>query len=132
MKKEEVPQDESALANFTREVCYVKNAAGRYETVLSKGWEVKKLALENAWDEVHERIEEAREAVRNGEKSAIYYFMALKIMDMPVMSDYTGFWPFVIRLHLRPAVFRRLGTKTLSRYARAFEISVEELKNFKG
>lgn len=132
MKKDEVPQDQSALANFTREVCYVKNADGKYETALSTGWEVKKIALDNAWDEVKVRIEEAREAVGKGEKSPIYYFMALQVMDMPVIADYTGFWPFFIRRHLRPSVFKRLSDRKLEKYAKAFGISVEELKNFKG
>ncbi len=132
MKKEEVPQDKSALANFTREVCYVKNEEGKYETVLSTGWEVKAQALDSAWDEVKKRIEEARQAVIRGEKSPIYYFMALKLMDMPVISDYTGIWPFFIKRHQRPSVFRRLSDRVLKKYAKAFEITVEELKNFKG
>lgn len=132
MKKEEVPQDKSALANFTREVCYVKNEEGKYETVLSTGWEVKAQALDSAWDEVKKRIEEARQAVIRGEKSPIYYFMALKLMDMPVISDYTGIWSFFIKRHQRPSVFRRLSDRVLKKYAKAFEITVEELKNFKG
>lgn len=132
MKKDEVPQDKSALANFTREVCYVKNEQGKYETVLSTGWEVKAQALDSAWDEVKERIETARQEVARGEKSPIHYFMALKLMDMPVISDYTGIWPFFIRRHLRPSVFNRLSDRVLRKYAKAFEITVEELKNFKG
>lgn len=132
MKKEEVPQDKSALSDFTREVCYVRNADGRYETALSTGWEVKAMALDNAWDEVKERVAEAREAVAKGEKSPIYYFMALNLMDMPVISDYTGFWPFFIKRHFRPSVFRSLGDRKLEKYAKAFGITVEELKNFKG
>lgn len=132
MKKEEVPQDKSALSDFTREVCYVKNADGKYETALSTGWEVKAVALDKAWDEVKERIGEAREAVARGEKSPVHYFMALNLMDMPVIADYTGFWPFFIRRHLRPGVFRRLSRRKLEKYARAFGITVDELKNFKG
>lgn len=132
MKKEEVPQDQSALANFTREVCYVKNADGKYETALSTGWEVKKQALDNAWDEVKERIETAREAVARGEMSPVHYFMALNVMDMPVMADYTGFWPFFIKRHLKPEVFRKLSNAKLAKYAAAFGITLDELKNFKG
>ncbi len=132
MKKEDLPQDPGALSRFTREVCYIKNEDGTYGTALSKGWQVKIEALENAWDEVNERIREALEAVRKGEKSPIHYFMALKLMDMPVISDYTGFWPFFIRRHLKPSVFARMSDAKLKKYADAFEITVEELKNFKG
>ena len=69
MKEEELPQDKSALEKMTREVCYVKNSEGKYTTGLSTGWEVKKDALDNAWEDIHERTEAARQAVKNGEKA---------------------------------------------------------------
>ncbi len=82
MKKEDLPQEPGALSRFTREVCYVKNEDGKYETALSKGWDMKKEALDSAWVEVNDRIEEARKAVANGEKSPVYYFMELNLMDL--------------------------------------------------
>ena len=132
MKKEELPQDKSALENVTRELCYVKNADGTYTTSLSTGWDVKKDALDNAWDDIKQRIEEARMAVKNNEKSPVYYFMELKLMDLQVLSGYTGFWKMTIKRHLKPNVFQNLNDKKLNIYAKAFEISVEELKQFKG
>lgn len=132
MKKEELPQDESALKVMTRELCYVKDQDGKYTTGLSTGWDVKKQALENAWDDIKERVEAARLAVKNGEKSPVYYFMELNIMDMPVLKGYTGFWGFTIKRHMKPSVFKKLNDKTLGIYAKAFDISLEELKNFKG
>jgi len=132
MKKEELPQDKSALAGVTREVCYVKDSNGKYTTGLSTGWEVKKDALDNAWDDIHQRVEEARLAVKNGEKSPVYYFMELKLMDLIVLSGYTSFWQFTIKKHMKPEVFKSLRDSKLSKYAKAFEISIEELKNFKG
>ena len=132
MKKEELPQDQSALTGITRELCYVKDKDGKYITDLSTGWQIKKDALENAWDDIKERTEAARRAVKNGEKSPIYYFMELKLMDFAVLSGYTGFWIFSIKRHLKPDVFRALSDKKISSYAKAFDIAVEELKNFKG
>jgi hypothetical protein len=132
MKKEDLPQDESALGAMTREVCYVKNSDGKYTTGLSTGWEVKKDALDNAWEDIKERVEAARIAVKNGEKSPVYYFMELRIMDFQVLSGYTGFWKFNIKRHLKPGVFQLLSDQKLKRYAKAFDISLEELKNFKG
>ncbi|TLV02329.1 hypothetical protein [Dyadobacter luticola] len=132
MKKEDLPQDPGALDNFTREVCYVKNEDGKYETALSKGWEVKAQALDSAWEDVNARIEEARQAVKNGEKSPIHYFMELRLMDLPVLSGYTGFFPFFIKRHLKPAIFAGLSDRKLAKYATAFDVTVEELKNFKG
>lgn len=132
MKKEDLPQDPGALDQFTREVCYVKNDAGKYETALSRGWEVKKEALDSAWVDVNIRIEEARQAVIRGEKSPVYYFMELKLMDIPVLAGYTGIWSFFIKQHLKPSGFKKLSDKKLQKYATAFEITVDELKNFKG
>ena len=82
MKKEDVPQDPSALVGVTRDVCYVKDKNGKYTTDLSIGWDVKKQALDNAWDDIKERVEEAAKQVKNGEISPIFYFMEKKLMDL--------------------------------------------------
>ncbi|WP_025761994.1 hypothetical protein [Dyadobacter tibetensis] len=132
MKKEDLPQDPSALGAHTRELCYVKNDSGKYETALSQGWEVKKLALDSAWDEVEERIAAAQQAVKDGVSSPIRYFMELRLMDVSVLSGYTGIFPFFIKRHLKPSVFKKMSDKKLQKYADAFEITLDTLKNFKG
>lgn len=132
MKKEDVPQDPSALVGVTRDVCYVKDKDGKYTTDLSIGWDVKKQALDNAWDDIKERVLEAGLKVKNGEVSAVFYFMELKLMDINLLSGYTGFWKFTIKRHFKPNVFKTLSDKTLSIYAKAFDITLQELKEFKG
>ena len=132
MKKEELPQDDSALKSMTRELLYVKDKEGKYTTGLSTGWEVKKEALDNAWEDINERVKEAKKAVLNGEKSPIHYFMELRLMDIPVLSGYTGFWAFTIKRHLKPNVYKSLSNKKLDVYAKAFEVTLKEMKEFKG
>ena len=132
MKKKDLPQDPSALNNFTKEVCHVVNSDGEYEADLSTGWNVKKEALDNAWDDIEIRIKEASQAVKDGEKSPVYYFMEKLLMDMIVLKGYTGFWGITINRHMKPSVFKKLSDGKLKIYADAFGISVEELKNFKG
>ena len=132
MKKENLPQDKSSLEKMTRELCYVKNEDGKYTTGLSTGWDVKSDALDNAWDDIHERVKEAALAVKNGEKSPVFYFMELRLMDLQLLSGYTGFWKFNIKRHFDSKTFQSLSEKKLSIYAKAFDVSVEELKNFKG
>lgn len=132
MKKEEVPQDPSALVGVTRDVCYVKDKDGKYTTDLSIGWDVKKQALDNAWEDINERVKEAAEQVKRGEISPVYYFMEKNLMDLTLLAGYTGFWKFNIKRHFKPSVFRGLSQTKLEKYAKAFNISVEELKNFKG
>ena len=66
MKKEDLPQDPSALVGVTRDVCYVKDKDGKYTTDLSIGWDVKKQALDNAWEDINERVQEAAAKEKSG------------------------------------------------------------------
>jgi hypothetical protein len=132
MKKKEVPQDKGALENYTRELCYAKNSDGKYETALSTGWNVKADALNIAWDEVKRKVEEAKTEVKEGRKSPVLYFMELKLMDVKILAGYTGFRKFSVKRHMKPSVFKKLPDERLSIYAKVFDISVDELRNFKG
>jgi hypothetical protein len=129
MKTDEIPQDESALKDFTKEVCYAKNDKGAYETVLSQGWNVKKEALDAAWDDIENQKKEAFDLVTIGKKSPIYFFMVKNLMEISILSQYTGFWKLTIKRHFKPNVFKKLSDNKLANYAKVFNISVSELKN---
>ena len=131
MKKEDVPQDVSALGKITKEVCYATDSEGKYTTELSKGWDVKITALDKAWEDIDVRIANARQKVLNGEASPLLFFMEKGIMDISLLADYTGFWQWQIKRHLKPEVFKNLSEKKLQRYAEVFNVSVEDLKNMK-
>lgn len=128
MKKEEIPQDDGALNKLTREVVYAVDKSGKYSKELSTGWEVKTKALDLAWQDIEQRIETARQKVLNKEASPILYFMELRLMDIGIVSAYTGFWKWTIRKHMKPGPFNTLTEKKLQQYANAFNVSVEELK----
>jgi len=128
MKKEDIPQDESALNKLTKEVVYAVDNAGNYTTELSTGWEVKATALDVAWKDIEERIQQAKQKVLNNEASPLLYFMELRLMDIGIVSAYTGFWKWSVKQHLKPGPFKKLSDKKLSKYAEAFNISVAELK----
>ena len=127
MKKEQVPQDLSSLGKVTKEVCYATDPSGKYTTQLSKGWEIKIDALDAAWGEVNNRIALARQKVLNGEASPLLFFMEKALMDTTILAGYTGFWQWQVKRHLKPALFKKLTREKLERYARVFNISVEEL-----
>lgn len=131
MKKEDVPQDISALGKITKEVCYATDSEGKYVTELSKGWDVKITALDKAWEDIDHRIEAARQKVLKGEASPLLYFIEKGIMDISLLADYTGFWQWQIKRHLKPDVFNKLSDKKLQRYAEVFNVSVDDLKNMK-
>lgn len=128
MKKEEIPQDEGALGKIAKEVTYVVDSEGKYTTGQSTGWEVKTEALNIAWHDVEMKIDDARQKVLRGEASPILYFMEQKIMDIGILSSYTGFWKCTIKRHLKPSVFKKLSDEKLKKYAAIFEVSIEELK----
>jgi len=75
MKKEDIPQDDGALNKLTKEVVYAVDSSGKYSAELSTGWEVKAKALDVAWEDIAQRMEPARQKVRNNEASRILYFM---------------------------------------------------------
>ena len=129
MKKEEIPQDVSALGKITKEVCYATDSTGKYNAELSSGWEVKITALDVAWEEIQGRIAQAKQKVLNGEASPLLFFMELRLMDISIVADYTGFWKWQIKRHLKPEVFKRLSEKKLQKYAEAFNVKVAELKS---
>jgi len=127
MKKEEVPQDLSSLGNITKEVCYATDNSGKYTTELSRGWEVKIKALDVAWEDIEKRIEAAREQVVNNNASPLLFFMEYRLMDISILADYTGFWKWQIKRHLKPAVFNKLSIIKLRKYAEAFNIKAADL-----
>jgi hypothetical protein len=54
--------------------------------------------------------------------------MEYRLMDIGILSDYTGFWKWQIKRHLKPAVFLKLPEKKLQKYAEAFNVTVDDLK----
>lgn len=133
MKKQDIPQDESNLqsANMT-EMLYVTDENNNYTTAQSIGWEAKKAALDESMELINERIEEARQNVANNLASPIVYFMELNKMDTQVLAAYVNMWQWTVKRHAKPKTFKKLSDSTLKKYADAFDISVDELKNFNG
>ncbi len=133
MKKSEVPQDSSSISAMNqKELCYAVDENGNYTTQLSTGWEPKTIALDNAMQDIRERAEEARQRFLAGTTSPIEYFMEINKMDVGILASYAGMWQWRVKRHFKPKVFAGLSDKILARYADAFSISVDELKNFKG
>ncbi len=130
MKKDEVPQDKSNLESASfKELCYAVDENGEYITAHSTGWDPKTIALSNAIQDIEERIENARKRVLANETSPIEYYMELHKMDLQVLASYSGIWKWKVKRHFKPSVFKKLNSKTLQKYADAFEITIEELKH---
>ena len=128
MKKTDIPQDDSKLVNFTKEVCYAVDDKGNYTTNLSTGWEIKTSALSATWDDINHRAEVAKQEALQGKVSPLKYFIELKVMDLPTLAAYTGFWQWQIKRHFKPSVFNGLSQKKLQKYADVFDVSIDNLK----
>ncbi|GEQ85227.1 hypothetical protein ULMS_07350 [Patiriisocius marinistellae] len=129
MKKIEVPQDQSSLNKVnSKELYYAVDENGEYTTALSSGWDPKKIALDNALEEIEQRIEDAKKRVHSGVTSPIEYYMELSKMDLPILASYVGFWQWKVKRHFKPSVFKKLSAKKLKKYADVFDISVAELQ----
>lgn len=131
MKIKDLPQDPSALNKLTKEKVYGEDESGNYTTGLSTGWQVKADALNIAWEDIEQRINDAKQKVMNGEASPVLYFMQLRLMDIPTICAYTGLWQWQVKRHINPSVFKNLSDKKIKKYAEVFEVSVDDFKNLK-
>jgi len=132
MKIEEVPQDKKQFKDgdkAPKKLMYVTNQDGSYTQKTSAGWEAENLALEQAWQDIDEQLQESKEAVKTGKSSPIAYYMILNRMDIAILAKYVGKWQWQVKRHLKPSVFNTLSEKVLLKYAQAFNISVDTLKN---
>jgi hypothetical protein len=130
MKKSEVPQDKSNLESKSfKELCYAVDENGNYTTAQSTGWTPKTIALDNAIEDINERVETAKQNVLNGQTSPIEYYMELHKMDLNILASYAGMWKWRVKRHFKPKVFKRLSKRVLQKYADIFEISVAQLKD---
>ena len=133
MKKNDVPQDESPISKHgSNELVYAVDENGKMTAVQSKGWKPKSEIQYQNLEHLNQLTEQARQNVLQGKCSPIVYYMELHKMDWQTLAAYMKSWTFLIKRHKKPSVFKKLSEKTLQKYADIFEISVDNLKNFKG
>lgn len=126
MKRSNVPQDAGKLEG-QKELCYAIDDDGHYTTVQSEGWIAKNTTLDQAWDYVNIEVEQAHQKVLSGEQSILAYWMALNMMDLRLLADYSGLSIRKIKKHLKPHIFNNLEPTLLEKYAWVFRISIEQL-----
>ncbi len=129
MKKKDVPQDDDGLLEGKlREICYAVDDDGKYVAVHSTGWEPKNAALQQAWVGVNNKIESIKNEVVAGKLSPLAYHMEKNIMNVKLLSQYSGIPKRKVRRHMKPGHFNKLDSETLKKYANALNINTEELK----
>jgi hypothetical protein len=107
---------------------YARDAEGRIIIVPSLGGEVDETVTLQALDLIREMTEAARARVLAGESSPLEYWMFAQRLDLPQLSQVTGFWQWRIRRHFKPRYFAKLSTDILQRYADVMGVTVEQLR----
>lgn len=132
MKKDHVPQNKNNLHKGTyKTVVYAVDDNGEYVKVKTSGWEPEDIAHEQAWEQINKRIEDTKKQVLQGELSPLAYYMEKSIMTPKRLAAMAELPVRKVKRHLKPKGFRNLKEKYLTIYAQVFDITVEDLTNFK-
>ncbi len=130
MKAKDVPQDDAdMMRGIFREPVYSLDENGKYTTVKSVGWDPKNSVMQQAWDNINEKVEEIRQGVLSGELSPIAYYMEKNIMDVSLLSKYMDLWRWKVKKHLKQRHFEKLSEELVEKYADIFDLSADELKD---
>ncbi|KFO68106.1 hypothetical protein ER57_06310 [Smithella sp. SCADC] len=130
MKVKEVPQDDvpDYTEGWLKKGNYALDDEGKYVMVPSKGWVVDEMINKMAYDEYKVKEEETRQAVLADRKSPLAYYMELRQMTPAILGKTAGIAAFRVKRHLRPEIFAKLKPDVLDSYAKALDITMEELK----
>ncbi|MEI6681987.1 MAG: hypothetical protein WCO44_05140 [Bacteroidota bacterium] len=112
-----------------RELSYSYNEGGSFEKTVGFHGEADRVVLEQAWDLFKERIEDARQRVLSGKASPIVFYMEKNLLDPLNLSMMSGISLWRVKWHCKPASFKRLGNKTLQKYAAAFNLTIDQLRS---
>lgn len=129
MKTNEVPQEKGVLSSVSKEVQYALDENGRYQQVMSDGWETKDIVNGLSWEVIKEQAEEARERIEQGKSSPILYYMRINQMTIGLLASYMDISKLKVWWHLKPIGFKRLKNSRLLQYAKVFGITKEKLQS---
>ncbi|MDR0835744.1 MAG: hypothetical protein LBN11_04075 [Tannerella sp.] len=129
MKEQDVPQDLQYFKDkVIRDVMYAVDEDGQYKPVISDGWSVKNDALSVVWDEIKEECEAIRKKVENKELSPLSFHAKKNLLDINMLSAYSGIPKRKVRKHFNYDDFMKLDDETLMKYADTLRITIDELK----
>ncbi|URL02227.1 hypothetical protein L4F91_01060 [Avibacterium sp. 20-126] len=129
MDLNDIPQDDSRIFRGQKKIIYATQN-GHYQASTSTGWQTEEFATQQAVEALKQQTEQALQAVKNGQKSVLYYLMYKYRFDEQSLAQATGFWQWQIKRHFRPEVWETLSQKKLGKYADVFGIEMEYFKNF--
>ncbi len=126
MNINDIPQDNSKIFRGQKKIIYATRN-GNYESGTTSGWDDEEFATQQAVEELNQQTEQALQAVKNGEKSPLYYLMYKYRFDEQSLAQATGFWQWQIRRHCKPEIWAKLSQKKLEKYAGVFGVDIKDL-----
>lgn len=126
MRPDEVPSKSAAIYEGATKAAYAVGPDGRYTIVSNGGSEAEVTVTEEAVAWFEKMAAAARQRALAGGTSPLECHMYRQRMDVPALSQATGFWRITVRRHLRPAVFAKLPREKLERYAFAMGVADPE------
>ncbi|MFA7082953.1 MAG: hypothetical protein WC141_00295 [Arcobacteraceae bacterium] len=129
MKKTEVPLENNSTLNGQKKVMYAVSEKGEFSRV-NYGSSVEEFATITAVEEYQNLQEECLEEIKQNIASPIKYFMYKNRMDISTLSSVVGMFSFRVKRHLQMKYFKNLNDKIVQKYANAFGVNIEEIKEF--
>ncbi|MCX6278724.1 MAG: hypothetical protein NT004_11575 [Bacteroidetes bacterium] len=87
------------------------------------------IIIKQSWDAAQQRLYEIKQQVIAGKLSPVAYHMERILMEVPMLAAYMEISKWRVKRHLKPGVFKKLKSETIIRYAKVFDIPVDDLKN---
>lgn len=131
MKTINVPQDDAGFLKKgkVRDLCYALDENGNYITVHSIGWEPKNEAIRQAWNEINSQLVTIINEIKDKKVSPLKFFMVKNLMNIKMLSKYSGFPKWKIRKHMKHEAFKNLNQETLEIYSKVFNVELCQLNN---
>lgn len=126
----EVPKEANSTLDGIQKVMYAKNDQGEFDRY-RYGSSVEEFATKIAIEEYELLKQECLVRIKQGIASPIEYFMYENRMDLPTLSSAVSMFQFRVKRHLRMSVFQKMSDGLLTRYADAFNITLQDLKDFR-
>lgn len=120
-------QTDSGITEGIKIASYTTDDNGEYIMQQNYGWQPMNIANRQAWQEIEKSITLSKKMIQDGKASCLHYYMTANQMNPSLLATYTNQRPWVVRLHLIPFVFSRLGLSTLKKYADLFQVSTSDL-----
>jgi hypothetical protein len=131
MKILDTDQNGNLVDANTRRVRYTVDDRGNVVEEYEEMTEYGAIVAENLFDLYRDRAEEAKERIRRKKASPLEYFMHQAQIEIELVIALTGYSRRQVKKHMKPDVFKTLGDEVLQRYAQAFLIDIDTIKNYK-